>query len=99
MAEVAFDKMLCQMEDEQEGAMDYIRCAISVKEKMPDVADMYIRMATTELEHANTLHDAIKKFLEKTDASKELWAVWDWQNDRFMEENTNIRLKMEMARK
>lgn len=99
MLEVAFSKMVHQMEDELEGAHKYVECAIVTRDEMPDVADMYIRMANTEMEHANMLHGAIRRFLERNDAPKELWAVWNWQNEKFMTKQADVRGRMELARK
>lgn len=98
MLEVVFDKMVHQMEDELEGACRYVECTIVVRDDMPDVADMYVRMASVEMEHANTLHGAIKKFLERNDAPKELWAIWHWQNEKFMSKQADVRMRMDHAR-
>lgn len=99
MIEVAFDKMMHQIDDELDGAHKYVECAIVKKEDSPEMSDMYIRLAATEMEHAQMLHDATKKFLEKNDAPKELWAVWHWQNEKYLDRSAHIRAKMDAVRK
>ena len=99
MIETKFEHMLDQLEDELEGAEEYIKCAVSYKEDMPEFYENYLRMASMELEHANHLHNMIEKLLDRHDHHSDLAAVWEWQNERFMRWHNKIRTKMEMARK
>ena len=99
MIETKFETMLDQLEDELKGAEEYSKCAVLYKESMPEFYEHYLRMASTELEHANHLHNMIEKLLDRYDHLSNLDAIWDWQNERFMRWSNKIRTKMEMARK
>lgn len=102
MMEVRFEKMLDQLEDELKGAEEYTKCASATKADMPDISDMYMRMANQEMEHATHLHNAIDKLVNHSNGheiSHEIRAVWGWQNERFMRWADKIRTHMEMARK
>lgn len=56
-----------QIREETDGAYDYIERAIDYKKSHPEWADMYSKMAATELEHAATL---VKIFEEDYKANK-----------------------------
>ena len=102
MMEARFEKMLDQLEEELEGAEEYTKCASATKEDMPTESDMYLRMAGQEMEHANHLHNAIDRLIttpNREEVSREIRAVWNWQNERFMRWADKIRTHMEMVRK
>ena len=102
MMEARFEKMLDQLEDELSGAQEYTKCASATKVDMPELSDMYMRMANQEMEHATHLHNAIDKLVNHFtghEVSHEIHAIWDWQNERFIRWADKIRTHMEMARK
>lgn len=99
MMESRFSTMLDQMDEELNDAQKYTKCASATKADMPDVADMYMRMANQEMEHANHLHNAIDKLVRDERVPHDLRAVWDWQNQKYMRWAEKIRMKMEMAKR
>jgi len=99
MMESRFETMLDQLEEELEGAEEYTKCAMATKAEVPDVGDMYMRMANQEMEHANNIHNAIDKLVRDDRVPHDLRTVWEWQNKKFMRWAEKIRMKMEMARR
>lgn len=99
MVDTKFETMLDQIDDELQGAEEYIKCAAAWKESMPEFMDTYLKMANVELEHATHIHDMIGKLLAKQEHHSHLHMVWDWQKERLSRWTTKIRSKMEAVRK
>lgn len=59
---------ITQIEEELDGAADYIKRAINCKKKMPERADSYAKMSDMELGHATSL---VKMFEEDYKAASE----------------------------
>ncbi len=50
-----------QLENELDGVIDYAKDAVTYRASMPQIADMYYRMANTENGHVRMLHDQLVK--------------------------------------
>lgn len=57
-------KLLCQAQDEVDGAKEYAQCAIEYKVSKPQLGQMYYEMANAECGHATMLHDKILHVLD-----------------------------------
>ncbi len=99
MMESKFETMLDQIDDEIEGAEKYIKSAIANKDSMPEAFENYMRMASAEMEHAKTLQDTMKRYIEKHDPPKELLAVWNWQTEKAAKKMADIKTKMDVAKR
>lgn len=54
-----------QIEDEVCGAIDYAKDALEYKYSRPQLADLYYKLANVELDHVNSLHEAVVKIVEE----------------------------------
>ena len=53
------------IEDEIKDAGKYAQCALNHKEKNPDLADVFHRLSSEEMEHARLLYDAAMHHVKK----------------------------------
>ena len=51
--------LLFEIDDETDGAMDYVRNAVDLKEEWPDMSEMYAEMAEEEMGHIERLQEAV----------------------------------------
>lgn len=58
-----------QITDEVEGVTEYAKSAITYKTERPALADVYYRLANTEYQHVNLLHEQVAKIVKETEAT------------------------------
>ena len=61
----------CQIEDELQGAKDYIKRAIEIKPMSPKWGKMFYDMSTQELNHAENLYSMFNEYCSKITGSFE----------------------------
>ena len=95
-----YDKMLKiqdQMEDEMEGACEYIDCAYAWMDIDRDWADMYYQLAKVEMTHMETLHTMAVKEIKKIQGSEEyevMKRLYNYLHERMMKKAEKINRKI-----
>lgn len=90
------------IQDELEGAEHYAKLATQHRDDDRELAEVYYRLANTELEHVNTLHSQVVRIIkewkatsgEETPASMQ--AVWDWEHDKMLDTTARIKTMLAM---
>lgn len=91
-------KELSEMiEEELEGAGNYIEMALRYKEENPSLAAVFYEISTQEMNHVNMLHEevvkVIKKYREKHgDPPPEMQAIYDWQHKKHIEQTKEVKV-------
>lgn len=89
-----------QMEEELEGAEEYIECAMKHKLDYPNIASMYYEMSLTEITHFEKLHSAAVTLINEAKArgeqpTAEMQAIYDYEHEKAMHEATKIKVMQE----
>ena len=58
------EKLSHMIEDELEGAEEYIECALKYKEEHPSLAKTFYDISTMEMQHVNMLHGEVTRLIE-----------------------------------
>lgn len=79
--------LLEQMDDELDGAREYAQCALHLKNEDRGLADVYVSLARTELDHYQKLYYQVTHIMtnyrfEHGDLSPELQEFYDWQRTK-----------------
>lgn len=82
--------LLEQMDDELDGAREYAQCALHLKDEDKELADVYVSLARTELDHYQKLYNQMTRVMtnyrsEHGDLSPELQEFYDWQRTKTMD--------------
>ena len=85
------------IDDELEGAEDYIECALLKKDEYPQLAKVLYDMSMQEMHHVEMLHAEVVKMIEthrqeKGEPPAAMLAVWDYAHERHIEEAKEIKL-------
>jgi ferritin len=94
-------KLSDMIEDELEGAEDYAKMALKLKEERPEMARTFNMMASQEMEHMNNLHkmvvDVIDKYrMEKGEPPAAMLAVYDYLHEKHIEKAAEVRTMINM---
>lgn len=97
-------KIVDQINDELEGAEEYIKCATKYKTDYPTIANMYYEMSITEMTHVDKLHSSVVSLINEMKArgveiDEKMMAIYDYEHNKAMEEATEIRVMQEMYKK
>ena len=89
-------KLSAMIEDELEGAEEYIKCALHEKEEDPTTADVFFALAREEMGHMNKLHDIVTRKIreyraENGDPPVAMQAVYDYLHEAHMEKAARIQ--------
>lgn len=79
-----------QMDDELDGAREYVQCALHLKDEDKELADVYASLARTELDHYQKLYNQMTRVMtncrsEHGDLSPELQEFYDWQRTKTLD--------------
>lgn len=91
-------KELSEMiEEELDGAEEYARQAVSMKETHPSLAKTFYDISNDEMRHINLLHDEVKKIIEthrkeKGDPPAVMMAVYEYLHNRHIEKANRIKM-------
>lgn len=89
--------LMKQMEDELEGAREYAECALKFKESDKELADLYIQLARTELEHHSKLHNQVTRIISKYRTERGeppvgMQEIYDWQHTKAMNNMAEVKV-------
>lgn len=84
------------IEEELEGAENYVKLAIHYKAENPSLASTFYEISTQEMRHVTMLHEevvkCIKSYREKHgDPPQAMQAVYDWLHKKHIEEATDVK--------
>lgn len=84
------------IEDELEGAEEYIEHALKMKMDHKDVADKLAALAEVEMSHAMALHEMAVKEIEAWrkehgEPPANMLARWEYEHEKFIEEANEIK--------
>lgn len=90
-------KLADLINDELEGAEEYIKCALLHKEDNPSLAKVFYDISMQEMHHVEMLHAEIVKMIEKHRQEKGeppavMLAVWEYAHEKHIEESKEIKL-------
>jgi len=90
-------KLSAMIEDELEGAEEYIKCAIKNKETDPSLAEMFRNLAKEEMGHMDKLHAAVVEKIkayrsENGEPPAGMQALYDYLHEKHMEQAARIQL-------
>lgn len=93
--------MACFMMDEIEGAKDYAIMALDYQYSKPQLADMFFKMAQTEMNHFNALHEQtvglIKEQQEKgREVPQKMLNKWDEEHKKMIECQQEVQMYMSL---
>lgn len=92
-----------KIKEELRDAEKYARGAIEEKMEHPTLAAVYHRLANDELAHASMLHEEAVAMIRVAGEGKEVPPVmkelWAWQHEEMVEEEKEVRMLLEMAKK
>lgn len=89
-------KLSAMIEDELEGAEDYVKCALKHKEHHPELAKTFYEISTEEMRHVNMLHDQVTRLIQQYrkdhgEPPAAMSAVYDYLHERHIEEAAEIK--------
>lgn len=84
------------IEDEIEGAGEYIEMAIKLKDEDPVLSRTFFNLSTQEMEHMTILHDAVVTIIEKYrrtngDPPPAMQAVYDYLHEKHIKEAGKVK--------
>lgn len=90
-------KKLSEMiEDELEGAENYIKCAIKHKESNPSLSKTFYEISTEEMRHVNLLHEQVAHLItqyrkEHGEPPAVMLAVYDYMHEKHIDHAAKIK--------
>lgn len=93
--------MVLDIHDELCGAIHYAKLGAKMKLEGLPMADSYVEMAEQELGHARTLCDMVKEYIAACDDPEDyltMKTVWQWEHERMVDREAEVRNTIEMAR-
>ena len=97
-------KELSEMiEDEIDGAREYITLALKIKDERPELARTLFNISTQEMDHLKLLHDSVTSVIEeyrKANGSppESMQAVYDYLHERHINAAAEVRTMQGMFR-
>lgn len=95
-----FEKMKhiqAQMDEELEGACDYIECAYAWRDIDSEWSEMYRKMAQQEMDHLNMIHTMAVREIKKVSGTQEyevMKNIYNYLHERLMEKADKITRKI-----
>ena len=97
-------KTLSEMiEDEIEGAGDYIRLALQIRDEKPELARTLNSLSLQEMEHMKILHDAVASAIDEYrrtvgEPPAAMQAVYDYLHEKHINEAGEVKALQAMFR-
>lgn len=87
------------IEDEIEGAEEYVDLALMHCHEHPELAQTFYELAQTELGHVEVLHSQVVKFIERHRKEhgappEAMLAVWEYVHEKHMQKVQKVRAHM-----
>lgn len=91
-------KELCEMiEEELEGAENYAKHALKLKDTSPMLAKTFYDISMDEVKHVNMLHEEVKKMIEthrkeKGEPPQPMQAVYEYLHQKHVDQAAHIKV-------
>ena len=89
-----------QIQEELHDVEKYAECAMKHKDDDRELANTYHRLAEQELEHAHALHGNVVRVIREHggDPPPVMKAIWDWEHEKMIEQEKEVKTLLEMFR-
>lgn len=89
------------IEDEIDGALDYARKAVELKEEHKKLADTLYELSTEEVSHISRLHDEVVRIIDKYRAEKgeppaDMMVIYDYLHKKHIAKVAEIKRYQDM---
>ncbi len=89
------------IEDEIEGACEYAKRAVELREEMPDLADTLYSISLQEVQHINLLHTQVVHLIEQErkehgEPPATMMAVYEYLHKKHIEAVNEIKIYQQM---
>lgn len=93
-----------QIDEELDGAKEYIKMASKYKSEYPQIANMYYEMSLTEMTHVDKLHNAVASLINEmkvkgVEVDPKMMAIYEYEHEKAMDKATKIKVMQEMYKK
>ena len=100
---IAIKELVGHIESELKDADEYADLALHYMDDDHTLSDMYRTLANEEINHAHKEHEQAVRLINayKRDGNEPpaaMIAVWDWEHDRMVEHESDIKVKLSMYR-
>lgn len=100
-------KLIHNINEELHDAEKYIDCGLAHKHDGTDLDALFTKLAAAELDHANWLHEAVVKEIEKFRSTMHhsehppayMVELWEEMHEEYIEKFAILKHKLELARK
>lgn len=100
-------KLIHNINEELHDAEKYIDCALAHQHDGSDLNSLFTKLAAAELDHANWLHEAVVKEIDKFKSAMHpaehppayMVELWEEMHEDYIEKLAVLRHKLDLARK
>lgn len=97
------EKLSHMIEDELEGAEEYIECALKYKEEHPSLAKTFYDISTMEMQHVNMLHNEVTRVIDDHrrkhgEPPAPMLAVYNYLHEKHIKKAHEIKMWQEEFR-
>lgn len=88
-----------QIVDEVEGVEGYAKCALTYRGVDDNLANLYHRLAETEYEHVERLHEAVVRKIEElgeVEVPAKMRAKWDKQHHEIIDKMATAKMYLNL---
>ena len=96
-------KLSEMIEDELDGAEDYVTCALKYKTEHPNLAKVFYDISMAEMQHVSILHNEVTRIIEEHrrkvgEPPAAMLAVYNYLHERQIEHAHEIKMYQEEFR-
>lgn len=98
---IVIKEIIGQMEDELNGASEYIEKAMKYKDTDKALADLYYNMSLAEKKHHDDLHAQVVRMIQTYrsqhgEPPKEMQAIYDWEHEKDIARMRDVKAMQDM---
>lgn len=101
---IVIKEIIEKMDEELEGASQYIDLAFKYHEADKTLADMFYSKSIDEYKHNEELHAQIVRIIQayrskNGEPPKEMQAIYDWEHQKAINKAKEVKVRQEMYKK